>query len=311
MATLITSLDSFNHEISNSFCPMSCSSLSPLKTNKFNALISSKRLNNFSLAQVSSDPIIAQRSKLDIAKVTNAYYLIKFQLTGNCSTKHYGREARLSPGDFVICSSCEPYQLEFKTNYQQAVFAMPQLALQEMFQTPDDYLGLRMGNEEPTNGMLAQFVYSLSQRMNQLNPEALQSMEANLLDLLITSLKNQKNNHKKIIETSPEQHLQRIKRMINMHIKDFRLGVDFIAQTESISKRYLHMLFKTQNISVSKYIQQLRLDGCYKDLTNSEFNNISISNIALAWGFGDLSHFNRCFKAQYSHTPRQIRLRGV
>jgi len=281
------------------------------KTNKFNALISSKRLNNFSLAQVSSDPIIAQRSKLDIAKVTNAYYLIKFQLTGNCSTKHYGREARLSPGDFVICSSCEPYQLEFKTNYQQAVFAMPQLALQEMFQTPDDYLGLRMGNEEPTNGMLAQFVYSLSQRMNQLNPEALQSMEANLLDLLITSLKNQKNNHKKIIETSPEQHLQRIKRMINMHIKDFRLGVDFIAQTESISKRYLHMLFKTQNISVSKYIQQLRLDVCYKDLTNSEFNNISISNIALAWGFGDLSHFNRCFKAQYSHTPRQIRLRGV
>ena len=99
--------------------------------------------------------------------------------------------------------------------------------------------------------------------------------------------------------------------MSNMHSKDFRLGVDFIAQTERISKRYLHMLFKIQNISVSKYIQQLRLDVCYKDLTNSEFNNFSISNIALAWGFGDLSHFNLCFKAQYSHTPRQIRLRGV
>jgi AraC family transcriptional activator of tynA and feaB len=311
MTTLITSLDSFNNEISNSFCPMSCSTLYPLKTGEFNALVSSKRLNRFSLAKVSSNPIIAQRSKLDIAKVTDAYYLIKFQLTGNCSTKHYGREARLSPGDFIICSSSEPYQLEFQTNYQQAVFAMPQLALQEMFQTPDDYLGLRMGNEEPTNGMLAQFVYSLSQRMNQLNPEALQSMEANLLDLLITSLKNQKSSHKKIVESSPEQHLQRIKRMINMHIKDFRLGVDFIAQTESISKRYLHMLFKSQNISVSKYIQQLRLDGCYKNLTNPEFDNISISNIALEWGFGDLSHFNRCFKAQYSHTPRQIRLRGV
>lgn len=310
MTTLITSLDSFNNEISNSFCPMSCSNLPSLKTSGFNALINSKRLNRFSLAQVSSSPIIAQRSKVDIARVADAYYLIKFQLSGNCSTKHYGREARLAPGDFIICSSSEPYQLEFKTDYQQAVFAMPQLALQEMFQTPDDYVGLRMGNEEPTNGMLSQFVYSLSQRMDQLNPEALQSMETNLLDLLITSLKNQKSSHSKVIESSPDQHLQRIKRMINMHIKDFRLGVDFIAQTENISKRYLHMLFKSQNISVSRYIQQLRLEGCHKDLTNSEFNNISISNVALAWGFGDLSHFNRCFKAQYSCTPRQIRLRS-
>ncbi|MEY8215212.1 MAG: helix-turn-helix domain-containing protein [Colwellia sp.] len=311
MTTLITSLDSFNHEISNSFCPMSCSAVSPLKKDQFNASLSSKRLNRFSLAHVSSNPLVAKRSKLDIARVTDAYYLIKFQLTGNCSTKHYGREARLAPGDFVICSSSEPYQLEFQTSYQQAVFAMPQLALQEMFQTPDDYLGLRMANEEPTNGMLAQFVYSLSQRIDKLNPEALQSMEANLVDLLITSLKNQKNSHKKIIESSPEQHLQRIKRMINMHIKDFRLSVNFIAQTENISKRYLHMLFKSQNISVSKYIQQLRLEGCYKDLTNTEFNHISVSNVALAWGFGDLSHFNRCFKGQYSHTPRQIRLQSV
>ena len=310
MGTLITSLDSFNHEVSKSFCPMSCSNLPSLKTGGFDALINSKRLNKFSLAQVSSSPIVAQRSKVDIAQVSDAYYLIKFQLTGSCSTKHYGREARLSPGDFIICSSCEPYQLKFKDNYQQAVFAMPQQALQDMFQTPDDYLGLRMGNEEPTNGMLAQFVYSLSQRMDQLNPEALQSMETNLLDLLITSLKNQKTSHNKVIESSPEQHLQRIKRMINMHIKDFRLGVDFIAQTEQISKRYLHMLFKSQNISVSRYIQQLRLEGCYKDLTNKEFDNISISNIALEWGFGDLSHFNRSFKAQYSLTPRQIRLQG-
>jgi len=62
--------------------------------------------------------------------------------------------------------------------------AIIQLALQEMFQTPDDYLALRMGNEEPTNGKLAQFVYSLSQRMNKLNPEALQSMEPYLLEKL-------------------------------------------------------------------------------------------------------------------------------
>ena len=101
---------------------------------------------------------------------------------------------------------------------------------------------------------------------------------------MITSLKaEQKFEHKaklKTTETSPEIHLQQIKRFIGLHIKDYRLSVDFIAQAENISKRYLHMLFKDLDVSVSRYIQQLRLEGCHKNLTNKEFNHISTSEIS-------------------------------
>lgn len=310
MNNLINGLDKWNNVISDVFCPMSCTSLTEEASDAFNGEVSSRPFNKTAFSQVSSGPIIVNRSKQDISRVSDAYYLIKFQMEGQGIVRHNNREARLGLGDFVICSSIEPYELEFASHYKQTVLSIPQNILQEMFHSPDDYLGMRMGNELPTHGILSQFVYSISQRMDVLEPDSLQNMEANVLDLLITSLKAEQKVKLKSAETSPELHLQQIKRFIGLHIKDYRLSVDFIAQAENISKRYLHMLFKDLDVSVSRYIQQLRLEGCHKDLTNKEFDHISTSDIALDWGFGDVSHFYRCFKSQYLLTPRQIRLQA-
>ncbi|WP_426357480.1 helix-turn-helix domain-containing protein [Pseudocolwellia sp. HL-MZ19] len=313
MNNLITGLDKFNNVISDVFCPMSCKSLPGYSSNAFKGELSSRSFNKTAFSKISSGPIIANRTKEDISRVSDAYYLIKFQMEGQGIIRHNNREAKLDTGDFVICSSVEPYELEFAKTYKQTVLSIPQDTLQSMFHSPDDYLGVRMGNELPTHGILSQFVYSISQRMDILEPDSLQNMEANVLDLLITSLKAEqklKLKTSEISETSPEIHLQQIKRFIDLHIKDYRLSVDFIAQAENISKRYLHMLFKGLDVSVSRYIQQLRLAGCYKDLRNKEFNLVSVSDIALDWGFGDVSHFYRCFKSQYQVTPRQIRLKA-
>jgi len=310
MNKLISGLDKWNDVLTKTFCPMSCLSLSNNNSGTFSGEVSSRPFNRASLSQVSSGPIIVNRSKQDISRVSDEYYLIKFQMEGQGIVRHRNKEAKLGLGDFVLCSSIEPYELQFATNYKQTVFSIPQKILQEMFHSPDDYLGIRMGHEVPTHGILSQFVYSITQRMDLLEPDTLQSMEANLLNLLITSLKAEQKVKLKTVETTPELHLQQIKRFIGLHIKDYRLSVDFIAQAENISKRYLHMLFKNLNVSVSRYIQQLRLEGCYKDLTNAEFNQIATSDIALDWGFGDVSHFYRCFKSQYLLTPRQIRLQA-
>jgi len=314
MNNLINGLDKFNNAVSDVFCPMSCTSLSGQSSENFNGELSYRAFNKAAFSQISSGPVIVNRSKQDISRVSDAYYLIKFQMEGQGIVRHNNREARLDTGDFVICSSIEPYELEFAKAYKQTVLSVPQDILQSMFHSPDNYLGMRMGNELPTHGILSQFVHSISQRLDVLEPDSLQNMEANIFDLLITSLKaEQKFEHKaklKTTETSPEIHLQQIKRFIGLHIKDYRLSVDFIAQAENISKRYLHMLFKDLDVSVSRYIQQLRLEGCHKDLTNKEFNHISTSDIALDWGFGDVSHFYRCFKSQYQVTPRQIRLQA-
>ncbi len=310
MSNIINGLDKWNHILDSLFSPMQCTSLLDVQPNDFSGLLSTRQLNRTALSLVTSKPISVIRTTAHISVAVDAYYLIKFQIKGHCIVQQYGREVHLGPGDFVICSTIDPYQLNFPNDYSQLVFSIPQSVLHDVFESPEQFLARRMGKEFASHGILSQFVHHLSLHMSSLDPKILQSMEANIIDLLITTLKATTNTREKISDNAPEQHLHRLKRFIALNIKDPRLGVDFIAKSEHISKRYLHKLFKDFGMSVSRYILQLRLDGCYQDLTNHDLQHLSTTDMAFEWGFGDISHFHRCFKARYQITPRQWRLQA-
>jgi len=305
-------LDRFQQSVCSAFCQMDVAIDANYTGREFTAELCSTQLDQINLARVHSNSRTRVfRRKKDLAHVSNPLYLVKFQLAGESLIQQCGREAHLKPGDFVLCSTTEPYQLHLPPAYKQAVLTIPQKTLRELLQSPDDYLGLRMGSEFPTHGLLSQFLFSVVQRIDQLTPLVVKRLEANILDLLITSLEAITETNSIPEQNAVKEHLRRIKRLIAMHLQDSRLSPDFIANAEGISKRYLHMLFKEEGISVSRYIQQQRLEACCRTLASSNMQHLSTTDIALEWGFGDLSHFHRCFKAQYQLTPRQFRLRAI
>ena len=309
----IQGLDNFNDVVTQSFCPMSCTSIDKdVKPDLFRGKLDCSPLNRIQIAKINSTALDVQRSTKDIAKISgDAYFLVKFQLYGQGIVRQMGREARLNPGDFVLCSSSEPYNLHFPSDYQQAVLSIPQSLLREMFQVPDDYLGLKMNREVPIHGILSQFVNSLVQRMDLLEPATVQRLEANIMDLLITSLEVEGGSNRPASLNAADKHLQHIKQFISLHLKDGRLSPDFIAQAEGISKRYLHKLFMDESVSISRYIQLRRLEECKRILSNPMMQHLSATEIALDCGFGDISHFHRCFKGQYKITPRQFRIQAI
>ena len=162
----------------------------------------------------------------------------------------------------------------------------------------------------PMHGMFSQFVNSIIQRFDNLKPEQIQSLEANVLNLLITSLHVEK---KKFLVTNPiksEQYLYQIKEFINSNLNDYRLNPDFIAQNLGISKRYIHKVFKKESSSLCRYILKRRLEKSYNALINPELMQLTITEIAYNTGFGDMSNFNRCFKSHFKVTPRELRSCG-
>jgi transcriptional regulator GlxA family with amidase domain len=46
---------------------------------------------------------------------------------------------------------------------------------------------------------------------------------------------------------------------------------------------------------------------CHRDLTDPAMRHRSISEIAFAAGFNDLSHFSRSYRARYGLLPRETR----
>jgi AraC-like DNA-binding protein len=297
-------IDHLVHLVSEVFCPMECRS----HALHLDARMSLGQLDKIRLATVASKELKVVRNRSHIAQATENYYLVKFQLAGTSLVRHRSREAELKAGDFVICSSSDPYELHFPEPYHQAILSIPQFQLNDLVTNPEQYLGQTMQGDEPVNGMLSQFVYSLTQRLDKLAPTTLRRIEANVLDLLITSLEAQGSPDIAQTENTQQEHLSRIKQFIAMHLHDSRLSPDFIAQAEGIGTRYLHMLFKHEPLSVSRYIQAKRLEACSRALIDPNLKNVSTTDIAYECGFNDVSHFHRCFKAQYGVTPRQYRL---
>ena len=299
--------DYFSSAVSDTFCPMSCEAARASRST-FHGSLALNQLNELSLVVIGSSPLDVYRRKSDISRASDAWYLVKFQLEGEALVRQREREAHLRPGDFVLCSTSEPYSLHFQDSYREAVLAVPQHRLRDLVRSPDAYLGRRMSAANPVNGLLGQFVSSLSDRLDSLDPALAQRLEANVLDLLVTALEFGRERRAAAPETA-SRHLYRARNYIRMHLEDPQLCPDRIAQAEGISKRYLHMLFKQAGGSVSRYIQLQRLEACRNSLERPEMNWLSVSEIAFGWGFNDSSHFNRLFKAEYGLTPKCYRVR--
>lgn len=298
----------FDSVVSDTFCPMSCEQSSHWN-GEFDGAVLSQQLGKVGFAAVKSSPLDVYRRRTDIALATDSAYLVKVQVEGEGLVQQFGREAHLTPGDFTLCLSSEPYELHFEAEYSQIVLAVPQSLLEECVQQPSQHLGVRMDSRVGANGLFSQFVTSIAGRLDDMDGVLAQRLEANVLDLLATTLGYASDAQRKDILScgTKDEHLRRIKLFIRRNLGDECLAPDWIAAAHQISTRYLHMLFADESTSISRYIQQLRLESCRAALTDSAYLDFSVSEIAYQFGFKDASHFSRVFKNEFGATPARYR----
>lgn len=101
-----------------------------------------------------------------------------------------------------------------------------------------------------------------------------------------------------------------IRHSIAVRLQDPALSLSSLAREYSISERYIQLLFEEIGTSFTDYVMEQRLHLAHRMLLNPALSHQRISDIAFGAGFGDLSHFNRCFKRQYGETPSDTRKRG-
>lgn len=106
-------------------------------------------------------------------------------------------------------------------------------------------------------------------------------------------------------------HLRRIFGYIQLNLCDSSITPQSISDSCGISVRYLHLLFKETNWSVSNWIRECRLRECYKILSNPSVSVTSMADLAYRFGFNDQATFNRCFKAKYNKTPKTVRQKAI
>ena len=74
-----------------------------------------------------------------------------------------------------------------------------------------------------------------------------------------------------------------------------------------ISPRTLHSRFAATGQSFGMWLLENRLEECKRALCDPAQRASSISEVAYRFGFSDLSHFSKTFRARFGQAPREAR----
>jgi len=94
---------------------------------------------------------------------------------------------------------------------------------------------------------------------------------------------------------------------LDAHLSVPDLQAEDAAAALGLSRRWLHALLQGAGTSFKAYLTRRRLDICWARLEDPALAHQSITAIALASGFNDLSTFYRQFRRRYRTTPRAVR----
>jgi len=104
--------------------------------------------------------------------------------------------------------------------------------------------------------------------------------------------------------------LNAVKADITANLTARDLSITAVALRQRVTPRYVQMLFDSEGTTFSQFLLAERLAHAHGLLLDPRLAHQSISAIAYASGFGDLSHFNHAFRRRYGATPSDVRRGG-
>jgi AraC-like DNA-binding protein len=113
------------------------------------------------------------------------------------------------------------------------------------------------------------------------------------------------NNNRSILKNTFEEEEEMVFKYLNSNYYKHDLTVIQLQEATNIHERKVSKIIKDKtNMSFKQFLNKLRLTEAKKMLTDSD---MQISEIGYKVGYGNISHFNRIFKATENCTPNEYR----
>ena len=278
-----------------------------LGTGNFAGRLVNRRAGPLQLTEVGADAQHVVRSRRQIAKGREDDFLVSLQLTGTGVIAQDGREAVLRQRDFALYDSTRPYELHFDEPFSQLVIQMPRAMLRDHIAAPERLTAVRIPGSEGTGAVVADFLAAFAGRAETLPEPVMERVAANALDLLATGLWTVGSGGSSEAKVSTASMRLEIKAYIEHNLRQSGLSVTAVAQAHGISRRYLRTLFEEEGVSPRRYLWDRRFERARAEIADPRMARRSVTDIAFAWGFNDLSHFSRGFRDRFGLPPRAYR----
>lgn len=246
------------------------------------------------------------RSPRLIEKSSHNNFFIGCILAGKANLSQAGHVAAMERGDVAILDSTRSYEIDVPSSFDALWVSVPRYRIEGRLTSIEQIMSQRINGSAGIGNLASVMLRSALKEASRISAADANRITNSLLDLLGLSLACE-------FATEPSQSvgrkstLRRIQQYIDDHLDDEALSLDTIAAAHALSSRYVNKLFEREGVSTARWIRMRRLEQCRADLENPEKRNRSISEIAFNHGFGNISSFNRAFKARFNVAPTALR----
>jgi AraC-like DNA-binding protein len=200
----------------------------------------------------------------------------------------------------MLHDQAQPFALEFAPSARSIMVSIPRPLLLARLPDAQRLTARRIGHASKVGALAGSLIRRLTRLDDEAGPAAIR-LGASALDIFATMLQTE------LTDDAPrhgDDRLARVKAYVLAHLDDPELDLDAIATAQSIAPRTLNRLFAREGTTPIRWLWQQRLAGAYQALAERRFG--SVTDVALSFGFSDVSHFSRAFKAAFGRSPHQV-----
>lgn len=266
----------------------------------FDARFQTNALGPFAVSRLSAPRHSWARKEEHVRRAPHEDFLLSLKLGGETCLSQDGREVRQRPGELALYDTSQPFRYFLESDI--VLVKIPRRELLARVPQAGRFVARGFGLGSPVGALARDLVRQSLDLDLSANPAAAERLGASVLDAAAAALEWELVGNAGPVSKQVAL-LNRVKSHILANLPDRTLDADHIAARHHISARTLNRLFALEGTTPMRWIWNQRLEACYGALNGT---SSSVTDVAFTFGFSDLSHFCRSFKARFGVSPSAV-----
>lgn len=278
----------------------------PVSPKSFQAELHVGAIGENGLALFKNSDMTVSRTRWHIERGATDEIFICRQFSGQLVLGQDGHEVGLEAGDVALLDPAVPYEAKFSGGSELLVLKVRRKALEGRVGRTRELTARALPANADTR-LIAAYLGMLPSHASGLSAAVGECIEPHLLDLIALSFNRLRSGTTAQGSSARALVRARVRAAVEENLYDRSFGAAAAAQAAGVSIRYANAVLADEGTSIMQLIQTRRLERCRQALTDPAQAHRKVSEIAYGWGFSDMTHFGRRFKATYGLLPREFR----
>ena len=272
---------------------------------EFDGRIATVRAGDLVLTRLEANRHRVTRSASQVRASEQGYLKIVAPYVGCAGVEQKGREAWVTPDQWSIYDTTDSYTVANPERVEHRVVMVPKAHFVERGLALDPLMARRLGGSGGVARLALDTMRSAYRELPGMSEAAARGVGDAITQFVHLSLLDLAGMGTAV--TQREALRERIKQHVAQHLGDPALSVDAIAHALNCSRRQLYNAFAEEPDGVAGYILNRRLQACRKTFDERSQAHRSITDVAFSFGFSNMAHFSRVFRAHLGMAPSDYR----